>query len=122
MDEKIQNLMSALGIDEETARQVIADDERIDKGEKLFELSAEQKQAEKKMRQADRKKNSAPIARERKADNEKRELVESLRQALVATCQSVEVINQEREIIVQNKGRKFKVVLSAPRGKDYETL
>lgn len=116
MDEKIQNLMSALGIDEETARQVIADDERIDKGEKLFELSAEQKQAEKKMRQADRKKNSVPMVRERKADNEKRELVESLRQALVATCQSVEVINQEREIIVQYKGRKFKVVLSAPRG------
>lgn len=116
MDEKIQNLMSVLGVDKEVARQIVADDERIDRGEKLFELSAEQKQAEKKMRQADRKKNAAPMVRERKADNEKRELVESLRQALVATCQSVEVINQEREIIVQYNGRKFKVVLSAPRG------
>ena len=54
MDEKlIQSHMKILGITREEAIQLIEDDRRIDKGEKLFELTAEQKQASKKARQAD---------------------------------------------------------------------
>ena len=55
MDNKVQEMMRLLGCDEETAKQVIADDERIDKGEKLFEQTAEQKANSKKYRQGERK-------------------------------------------------------------------
>ena len=55
MDEKlIAKHMKVLGITREEAIQLIEDDRKIDKGEKLFELTPEQKQASKKARQADR--------------------------------------------------------------------
>ena len=38
--EQVQEIMKLLGCDEETAKQVLADDELIDKGEKLFEQTA----------------------------------------------------------------------------------
>ena len=44
----VQKHMRILGITEEEAIQLIEDDRRIDKGEKLFELTPEQKQAAKK--------------------------------------------------------------------------
>mgnify|MGYP003314878822 CR=1 FL=1 len=50
MEKKIENLMKNLGCDYETAKQVVLDDERIDKGEKLFELSAEGKKVAKGVR------------------------------------------------------------------------
>ena len=55
MEDKIKALMKNLGCDYETAKQVMLDDERIDKGEKLFEQTAEQKANSKKYRQGDRK-------------------------------------------------------------------
>ena len=51
MTKQVENLMKALDITEEEALQVIADDKAIDKGEKLFELSAEQEKASKKAKQ-----------------------------------------------------------------------
>ena len=71
MNEQIQKLMKTLNISEDEARQVIEDDRRIDKGEKLFELSAELEAGAKKARQADRKKSDTPVKRERKSDNDK---------------------------------------------------
>ena len=47
-DERIAKLMQNLDLTKEEAQQLILDDARIDKGEKLFELSDEQKQASKK--------------------------------------------------------------------------
>jgi hypothetical protein len=49
----VEKLMKNLGISREEALQVIADDKAIDKGEKLFELSAEQKKAAKQATRAD---------------------------------------------------------------------
>ena len=46
--------MSLLGISREEAEQLVADDEAIDKGAKLFELTAEQEKASKQARKADR--------------------------------------------------------------------
>ena len=52
---EIENIMQLLGCSAEEAKQVMLDDERIDKGEKLFEQTAEQKANSKKHRQGDRK-------------------------------------------------------------------
>ena len=105
-------LMANLGLTEEEADAVLADDKRIDRGEKLFELSDELKAGAKKARQADRKAPTAPIKRERKEDTDKRELIAVLAEA-VGT--EVEIINPEREFTFVHNGRKFKVVLSCPR-------
>ena len=110
-------MMTLLGCDEETAKQVIADDERIDKGEKLFEQTAEQKAESKKYRQGDRKPTVYKLdKRERKADADKRQLIS----LLAATVQEVadgepSVTNVERQIDFEFRGRKFRIVLSAPR-------
>ena len=51
MDEKqIQHFMKKLDITREEAIEIIKDDEAINEGEKLFELTAEQKAVEKKMK------------------------------------------------------------------------
>ena len=43
MENRILQLMTALKISREEALQVLEDDKRIDRGEKLFELTDEQK-------------------------------------------------------------------------------
>ena len=71
--------LAKLGLTDEEIKQVLADDKRIDKGEKLFELSAEQEREAKKARNVGR----APTAykftkRERKPDQDKTDLLNVL--------------------------------------------
>ena len=124
MEKRIKDLMCALRISREEAIQVIEDDKRIDKGEKLFELTADQKAVEKKMRQAPRTAEAKAPKRERKTDNDKRFLIDSLVWALTTDtenagdnvlAQNVEIVNPEREFLFTYNGKKYKVVLSAPR-------
>lgn len=112
--------ISLLGISREEAEQLVADDEAIDKGAKLFELSAEQEKASKKARAIGTKTTSTkPTAtkRERKADNDKAMLIDEIKQAIegLDCVEGVEVTNAEREMLFHCNGRKFKIVLSAPR-------
>ena len=113
----IQKLMEVLDLTEDEAKQLIADDEAVDKGEKLFELSADQKQVEKKMRQADRKVDAygKTTKRERKADEDKAHLLNVLFSAILPLCETYEVANGEREFSFTYHEKKYKVVLSAPR-------
>ena len=114
--EQVQEIMKLLGCDEETAKQVLADDERIDKGEKLFEQTAEQNANSKKYRQGDRKKPIVLTPRERKADAEKRQLIALLNATIEEIADtSPKVTNIERQIDFEFKGRKFRVVLYGPR-------
>ena len=108
--------MRKLGMTEEEIADVLDCDKRIDKGEKLFELSDEQKKAVKKATQADRTPTVYKFQkRERKADNDKADLVNALFSAILPLCESYEITNSEREFTFTYHGRKFKVVLSAPR-------
>jgi hypothetical protein len=113
-----------LGMTEAEAREVLEADKRIDKGENLFEFSAEQKAVEKKMRQADRTPTVYNFnKRERKSDNDKRFLIDSVLWMLTTNdgdgdpvnATEINVINPEREIEFIYNNRKFKIVLSAPR-------
>lgn len=110
-------IATLLGISPEEAEQVMADDKAIDRGEKLFELTPEQKQAEKKMRLTGTRKPFVPDLkpRERKTDQEKHEIVEYLAAALKMLDCEITVTNPERQIDFEFKGRKMRVVLSAPR-------
>ena len=109
--------MENLGCDYETAKQVVLDDERIDKGEKLFEQTAEQKANSKKYRQGDRKPTVYKLeTRERKADADKRQLIALLCASVGEVADNEPTVtNIERQIDFEFRGRKFRVVLSAPR-------
>ena len=104
-----------LGLSADEVAEVLADDAKIDKGEKLFELSKDQEKASKKARAAGR----APTVykfnkRERKADLDKSKLIGDLLDG-VPYVTDIEIINREREFTFTYNEKKYKVVLSAPR-------
>lgn len=112
--------LAKLGLSDEEIKQVLADDKRIDNGEKLFELTAEQEREAKKARNVGR----APTAykftkRERKPDEDKKVLcqtmIEALTEAGMVDNSTLHIENIEREFLFKHNGRKYKVVLSAPR-------
>ena len=115
-----EKALYALGLTDEEVAEVLADDRRIDKGEKLFELTDEQKKASKDARVVhtvdaygrNRKK-------EKKTDELKTEIVRVIANALIdaelVDASSLRFENVERELTFSSNGRKFKVVLSAPR-------
>lgn len=109
--------MRKMGMSEEEIADVLESDKRIDKGEKLFELDPELEKGAKKARQADRKPTAYNFQkRERKADTGKRDLISALVGAVAPLADGeVEVTNIEREFVFTVDGRKYKVVLSAPR-------
>lgn len=118
MDEKrIQSLMKTLGCSREEAIQVILDDEAIDKGEKLFELSTEQKKIAKEMTSTGtKKKTSTPIKRERKIDNEKVEIITKIADFLKKNDGfDVEIIKSEREISLLIGENDYSIVLTKHR-------
>ena len=120
MSKQIEALRK-LGLSDAEIEQVLADDKRIDRGEKLFELSDEQKQAEKKARQADRKPTVYKLdntngKRSKKANTDKQAIINVLDEALCRIAdKQTEITNAEREILFHFNGVKYKVVLSAPR-------
>jgi hypothetical protein len=132
MDEKrISHLMEKLNIQRQEAIQLIKDDETIDHlktSELDNDLTPEQKAVIKKARQADRTPTVYKFTtRERKKDNIKAEIVNLLFNALQnevsasntemlhIDAQNIVVENPERELTFTVEGRKFKIVLSAPR-------
>ena len=104
----------AMGLHPDEAMEVIADDERIDKGEKLFELPPELEKGAKKARMSG---NTKGYTREKKVDRHKTQIIETLTRALKdhSPPQSLEIKNPEREFEFVLYGKKYKVVLSCPR-------
>ena len=117
MNKRLFQLMQTLDISEQEALELIEDDEKIDKGEKLFELTDEQKANSKKARQTGTRTQTTPTKRERKEDTDKRFLISILYKVLADNTNDavVEITNAERQIDFEHNGRKFRVVLSAPR-------
>ncbi len=114
--DRIDLLMKNLGITESEAIEVLKADQQIDKGEKLFELTAEQSKASKQARIVPRTPTAYNFTkRERKADNDKRELIDLLVESLTPRANNLDVVNAERELTFIYNDRKFKIVLSAPR-------
>ena len=117
LDEKlIAKHMTALNISREEAIQLIEDDKAIDRGAKMFELDPELEKGAKKARNAGNCKGyTKPTNREKKVDNDKRFLIETLELALSPFAENVEIANPEREMTFTHNGKKYKIVLSCPR-------
>ena len=99
----LKELARVLNITEDEAREVQETDKRIDRGEKLFELSPELEAGAKKARRADRKKVET-VKRERKPDEDKRELIQYLEGKLEDAhhydmdLDNITITNPEREM------------------------
>ena len=118
--DKVQELMKLLDCDEQTAKQIIVDDEKVDKmsvKECESDLTQEQKATAKKYRQGDRKPTVYKFnTRERKVDNQKGEIIEGLADWLhFHNATEIVLTNKERQIDFEWGGRKMRIVLSAPR-------
>lgn len=115
--EKLQlhRIMENLDCDEETAKEIMETDKRIDKGEKLFELPEELEKGAKKARNAGNCKGyTKPTNREKKADPDKGKLIADLLDG-IPYAENVDIINNEREFTFTFRDKKYKVVLSCPR-------
>lgn len=122
--EKLQlhRIMENLDCDEETAKEIMETDKRIDKGEKLFELPEELEKGAKKARNAGNCKGyTKPTNREKKVDEDKRELIYIIKNALInplcgnLPVENLEIVNPEREMTFTHNEKKYKIVLSCPR-------
>lgn len=114
MEEKIQKLMKSLNISRAEAIELMEEDKRIDRGEKLYELDPELEAGAKKARQADRKQTTTK--REKKPKPEKEEICSAMMDGLRALgVEDFEIINPEREFIFHKDGTKYKVTLACPR-------
>lgn len=120
-EQSVYNNLRKMGLTDEEAKEVISADKAIDKGEKLFELTEEQKQAEKKYKNTHTRTVKTAYGqtqtKERKTDTDKRMLIDALAEKLenYADGGKVNITNAEREIELVFHDRKFKIVLSAPR-------
>lgn len=114
--ERVVELARILDIEPDEVIEMLNDDERIEKGEKLFELDPELEKGAKKARQVARGVSKAPTKRERKEDDDKRDLIQMLVNALTnGEITDYTVTNPERQIDFVFNDRKFRIVLSAPR-------
>ena len=115
MNEKektIQLYMSKLDLSREEAEQMWQDEQE----DNLPDLTAEQKAVAKEMAQADRKKESTPRKRERKPDDDKRELIKKLKELLDSVADEMsKVTNPEREIEFNYNNNRYRLTLSKPR-------
>ena len=115
-EKEIQKMMKNLDLTREEAIQLLKDDEN----DVSVELTAEQKKVVKQMTQGDRKKETAPRKRERKADTNKRFLINSFVEFLEDFAENISVENPERELTFTFKGEKFRITLMKPREKKGE--
>ena len=115
---EIQKMMKNLDLTREEAIQLLQDDE----DDVSVELTAEQKKVAKKMAQGDRKKETAPRKRERKADDNKRHLMALLEIAIGHNPDVEDFLftNVEREAVFKYKGELYRLTLAKPREKKGE--
>lgn len=118
--------MRKAGFTEEEIRDMLDADKRIDKGEKLFEQTAEQKAATKKAMNGMAKSQEAvnaygkKVKRERKPNEVKRQIMNWLRVLFEGLDANGEVLNPvvtnpERTLDFQIDGRNFTLTLTEHR-------
>ena len=114
-EKEILHAMKTLDLTREEAIEMLQEDEEIDRGANPHPLTAEQEKASKAARIVSTGPRTAPVKRERKPNEAKREIIQVLDEALTDIADDVTVINVERQIDFVMDGIRYRVVLSAPR-------
>ena len=118
MDSQKDRIMRALGVDEQTAEQLIADDKAIDRGERMpFDLTKEQEKQALKIARGERKEPRVYKFdnRKRKENTTKSNFIAVLGQFLAEKVENLEIPNAEREITFTLEGKNFSLTLTQHR-------
>ena len=120
--ELVKHHMKALDIPKAEAIQLVIDDKSVDKGEKLFELSAEQKKVAKKYAGTGTKKRTVykfDTAKKKKENPVKQKIITEIERFLnenSETCaEHVQIINAERQIFFQIGSNDYELTLVQKR-------
>lgn len=114
-EKEIENAMKALDISRDEAIEMLKEDEAIDHGANPHPLTPEQEKASKQARSTGTRAYTF-TKRERKPDNDKRELISMLDDFIADISDGeINITNPERQIDFTYNDRHFRIVLSAPR-------
>lgn len=101
---QIERIMRTLNVTAEEAKQILAEDRAIDRGERMdFDLDPEAEKLAKKMANVGTRKTSdQPTERKRKENPTKASIIAELAKFLAESsenaCENVEITNKERQI------------------------
>ena len=114
-------IMQNLGLTNEEADQLLADDKAIDKGEKMpFDLTAEQQKVAKTFTVSTTKTKKAPTVyrfERKKTENvPKAKIIAKIEQLLTENgYENVKILNKERQIAFTNGENDFEITLTQKR-------
>lgn len=118
----VEKHMKALDIPKEEAIQLVMDDKAVDKGEKLFELSDEQKKVAKKYAATGTKKRTVykfDTTKSRKENPVKQTIIAGIAKFLLEnidiSAELVEITNKERQIAFCISNVKYELTLVQKR-------
>ena len=111
----VNKLMTKLGCTEAEALDIIANDKAIDRGADPFPLSAEQKQAEKKMRATGSKAKTESKPKTHRKDEEKAQIIAKIANFLQEDVENLEIINKERQIFFKMGENSYELILTKQR-------
>ena len=118
MNEQIQKMMKNLGLTEQEARELLADDAKIDKGQKMaFDLTPEQEKNARKARATGTKKPTAYKFenRKRKENTEKRDILKALFELAEDCWDNAVLVNPERQVDFHLNGNHYSITLTCHR-------
>ena len=118
MNEQIQKMMKNLGLTEQEARELLADDAKIDKGQKMaFDLTPEQEKNAKKARATGTKKPTAYKFenRKRKENTEKRDILKAIFELAEDCWDNAVLVNPERQVDFHLNGNHYSITLTCHR-------
>lgn len=120
--ELVKHHMKTLDIPEAEAIQLVMDDKAVDKGEKLFELSAEQKKVAKKYAATGTKKRTVykfDTAKKKKENPVKQKIIAEIERFLnensEISAENVQITNAERQIFFQIGSNDYELTLVQKR-------
>lgn len=117
-EKEILHAMKTLDLTREEAIEMLQEDAEIERGADPHPLTAEQEKASKAARIVSTGPRTTPIKRERKPNEDKRELIAAIEEMLTYSdiqAEGVTITNPERQIDFEFRGNRYRVVLSAPR-------
>ena len=120
--ELVKHHMKVLDIPEAEAIQLVMDDKAVDKGEKLCELSAEQKKVAKKYAGTGTKKRTVykfDTAKKKKENPVKQKIITEIERFLNENseicAENVQIVNAERQIFFQIGENDYELTLVQKR-------
>ena len=120
--ELVKHHMKVLDIPEAEAIQLVMDDKAVDKGEKLFELSAEQKKVAKKYAGTGTKKRTVykfDTAKKKKENPVKQKIIAEIERFLNENseicAENVQITNAERQITFKIGSNDYELTLVQKR-------